>query len=190
MFNNLKIGKATQTKEIERLGESADNLLGTMTEKFASSADYSADEVEPDHFDDLLGESLGGSDGGQPPTDGHMLDHGAFHALFCVSFNTASTVTKLQSLSVDKEDEACQNCTRALYETILDIPMLHFVLKPSGKWMERMIAIGMFTVPMAIGVSQELAARRNSSHSHHSPEKDLEHPMGGSLKEMAEAQGI
>lgn len=184
MLANLKLGK----KKTEPTTEIQETPTETITEEAVSSVDYSAADETPDHFDDLIGDA--------PETEtttaiksSDMIDHAAFHALFCVSFNTASAVTKLKSLSVDKDDDACQNCTRALYETIYDIPMLHFMLKPSGKWMERAVAIGMFTVPMAMGVSAELAARRvpvgGDNEQPSSPA-----PMAAmNLKEMAEAQG-
>jgi hypothetical protein len=160
MVRNKVLKREPMTQETDYSGASSDDL--------------------PNHFDDLIDNS-GGDDGGngdEPPTPSvDMLDQEAFHALFCVGFNTASTITKLQSLAVNKDDDGCINCTRAIYDTIYDIPMLHFMLKPSGKWMERALAIGMFTVPMAMGVSQELAIRKAQA----KPQQEIRPAIRGTL---------
>jgi len=88
-----------------------------------------------------------------------------FHILFCVGFSTASHLTKLKSLHVEREDESARACTQALYDTIIDVPALHFMLQPQNKWFERAIAIGMFTVPMALAVKDELSAKSGGENS-------------------------
>lgn len=192
MFSKMKIGKKTAEENPVTMKEEAiETTLGNDQAAADSSTGYSETEQLPDHFDDLLGDSLGGEGGGdEPPSNKGMIDQQAFHALFCVGLQTASAVTKLQSLHVDKEDEACINCTRALYETIADTPMLHFILMPQGKWMERAFAIGAFTVPMAIGVSNELAARNSGRSDNDDTPPPATSVLTGSLKDMAKEQGI
>lgn len=90
----------------------------------------------------------------------NMIGREEFHALFCTAFCTGSYLTGLQSLMVDSSDGGAKACTSALYDTILDVPALHFLLMPQGKWLERVIAIGTFAVPMSLAVSAEMKAKR------------------------------
>lgn len=78
------------------------------------------------------------------------------HAVFMV----ASAVSRLQSLKFDAGDETARGAFLALYETCEEVPALHFLLRPQGKWMARAGAIAAFAVPMAQGVRVEIAARR------------------------------
>ncbi len=111
-----------------------------------------------------------------------------FHSIFCVSFCTASHVTGLTSLAVDKSDGGAVACTRALYDTILEIPALHFLLSPNNKWFERAFAIGAFTIPMSAGVSAELKARKKSKKKPTAEAKDNDLNNYVSLREAAENQ--
>lgn len=83
-----------------------------------------------------------------------------FHRVFCTGFTVSSHVTGLKSLAVDEHDGKARAASEALYETILDIPALHFMLSPGGKWGGRIMAIAAFAIPMARGVQDELVARR------------------------------
>jgi hypothetical protein len=120
----------------------------------ASSASTINDDA-PTHFDDLI-------DAAEPaasPTAA-MVGKEDFHKLFVFGFTAGHEFTKLQSLKIGAENEAARNCAHALYDTILDVPALHFMLQPQGKWFERIFAIGVFTVPLAASVRAELRARR------------------------------
>lgn len=204
MFNKMKINKAkldhleplenelTQTATPNQSLPMEEATPNEPTKDTSAESSTASMENEPTHFDDLIGAAPEDIDEEGVPINQGMIDVQAFHALFCVSFNTASAVTKLKSLSVDAADEACINCTRALYETIADVPMLRFMLMPNGKWMERAVAIGMFTVPMAMGVSNELAARNVKAETEQSKENPQPSATQSfkSMKEMASEQGI
>lgn len=99
-------------------------------------------------------------------SDQVMLDKNAFHSLFCGGLSAAGHMTGFQSLMVDENDGKAIACTQAIHDTIMDIPALHFILMPQNKWFERIIAIGVFTVPMAIGVKTELMARAEMQADH------------------------
>lgn len=127
----------------------------------ADASPVSSTESGPDHFDDLLEGPAGpsGPSGGGTVLPPNVLDKDAFHRLFVGVFSVASVLTHLQSLKVSNDDGSARAASDALYETILDIPALHFLLEPQGKWAGRVMCIGMFAVPMAINVQAELAAR-------------------------------
>lgn len=119
----------------------------------------SSETVEiPTHFDDLIS----AAPDAEPVSavDTTLLNVDEFHKIFCLGFNVASSVTRLKSLAVDANDGAAKGCSAAIYETCLEIPALHFLLQPGGKWGGRILAIGAFVVPMSIGVKEELAERR------------------------------
>lgn len=121
-----------------------------------------AGSIEPDHFDDLLdapeiGAIEGGHGGGLPPG---MLGKDEFFKVFCMVFKVASIGANLKSMKVDPHDEAARAASDAVYETCAEIPALHFILQPQGRVMGRIVAIGMFVVPMAMNVQAEIAARQ------------------------------
>lgn len=89
-----------------------------------------------------------------------MLDQESFHKVFCGGFTAVGHMTGLESLMVDEADGKAAACTQALYETILDVPMLHFLLMPQNKWLGRAMAIGMFTIPMVNAVKNEIAMKQ------------------------------
>lgn len=114
----------------------------------------------PDHFDELISESEINLGLKAAPAPRDILNPDEFHTVFCGGFNFSHHITGLQSLKVDKNDEAARGASQALYDTILDVPMLHFMLKPGGKWMERGFAILAFAGPMAQSLNAELAEKK------------------------------
>jgi len=185
MLKNLIIGKKNQTsnitkekKEAPQKAEQVDMTEGDTLEKSTpphhqknpsdqlseslseEGLHTSTDEI-PNHFDDLIdGEQAGEQATHTAQIKSGMLSLNDFHTLFCGGFSAASHMTGLKSMAVDASDGGAIACTGALYDTILDIPMLHFLLNPNNKWFERIIVIGAFTAPMAAGVSVELKARK------------------------------
>lgn len=132
--------------------------------KEQSSAEFLAEKQpsinEPSHFDGLINDTRKTEQRIEVVTQqSNMIDKEGFHELFCGGFNVAHHMSGLKSLAVDKSDGKSIAASGALYDTIQDIPMLHFLLMPQGKWMERAVAIGMFTIPMAQNVAAELAQR-------------------------------
>jgi hypothetical protein len=89
-----------------------------------------------------------------------VLKPDEFHKMFCFAFNMGSTISGLQSLAVDDKDGAALACSSSLYEMCLEIPALHFLVSPQGKWGTRIIGIGAFAVPMALAVAKEARERQ------------------------------
>lgn len=134
------------------------------TGSIASSDEAAGGDEPPSHFDGLIDDAPDTlpvhHDGGYNEA---MLDKEAFHALFCGSFEVGSLMTGLKSLHVDKGDGKAVAASAALYDTILDVPMLHFMLKPQGKWMARVMAMGMFGFSMSQAVKAELSERQRAA---------------------------
>ena len=118
----------------------------------------------PTHFDSLLTapELPSSEGGGDISNSAAMLQPEEFHKVFCLAFNVGSAVTRLKSLTVNEGDDRAINCSRAIYDTCLEIPALHFLLQPGGKWGGRILAIGAFAIPMSLAVKDELQERHRA----------------------------
>lgn len=133
----------------------ADGLTDGVDHQPPAAASFEAGA----HIDALIGDTP--EPVAAPPAG--ALDQEQFHAVFCAGFSAASLITGIKSLHVDEADGKARAATGALYETIQDIPALHFLLEPQGKWLGRAVAIGTFAIPMARGVAVELQERRTGA---------------------------
>ncbi len=179
--NGMELAKSSQ----EKLNQT-EEFSEEFSEDQATSETYSTDA--PDHFDDLIDDEIEHERAQEiEQLSSEMLECDAFHQVFCTGFTTASYLTGLKSLAVDKNSGEAKACTQALYDTIRDIPALHFLLMPQSVWLERAIAIGSLTVPMAIGVSNEIKAKKGAGKTTKEPQQP-ENVMTGNLREMAKRQ--
>ncbi len=112
----------------------------------------------PTHFDSLINENVG-EDGIE--YDERQLTRDEFTLGLCGSMQAAGHFTGLRTLqAVSSSEQRNVDGCHALYDTIQDIPVLHFLLSPGGKWFGRVMAIGAFTVPIVMGVKAEIAAKQ------------------------------
>lgn len=136
-------------------------------------------QEEPSHFDHLLhkfpdenhGENTQ-EDGADPLNDalnGEQSGPGIvgpeeFEKFYFKGIlNLASMFTGLQSLKLPNShvsDEDTAQASRALYDSIVDVPFLHFLLRPGGKWAERGFTLFIFGAGMAEAVKAEREAIR------------------------------
>jgi len=165
-----------------------------MEELKISSTQSSSEE--PSHFDDLIsGETMQLPMGDPMETHGEtvssqMLSKDDFYKMFLGGFAMGHAYSKLESLKVEADNQSALNCSNAMYDTIADIPALHFLITPQNKWLERSIAIGMFTIPMAIAVKAELQLRQEPIRETHSKSYRAEPTDDGSPStEQAQALG-
>ena len=131
-----------------------------------SGAEFSAQSVTsspadaPTHIDALIEGATVAETAATAPPAPVMIGADDFTKMFFAGFNVAHGVTGLQSLKIPEGDSGAVACAQALHETIMDIPALHFLLMPQGKWIPRIMAIAAFTVPVGRGVAAELHQRR------------------------------
>lgn len=110
---------------------------------------------EATHFDDLINDSDPILNAPQSAT----LEKDEFHKLFCVIFSSAGMITGFKSFDVDEKDGKAKLASEAIYDTCAEIPALRFMIEPSGKYAQRIFAIGTFFIPMAFGIKNELEQR-------------------------------
>jgi hypothetical protein len=127
-----------------------------------------------DHLDALISEAKEQEQIDNPPEppegvpaeavgpDG-LFTFEAFKKGLATGLGGAGHLTGLQTLLVSPEAPTFPAAAKALYETIHETPALHFFIKPGGKWFMRATAIGAFAVPVALGCSAELKARRQAA---------------------------
>lgn len=91
-----------------------------------------------------------------------------FHKVFITGFKITHGMSGYKCFDVQEGDPAARECAGALYDTIVDIPALHFILEPRSKWLGRIIAIGAFTLPMGRAFAEE---KRSKMQARAKPEK-------------------
>lgn len=117
----------------------------------------------PDHFDDLIGD-VSGSDvkTAQVVSGANIMTKDEYATFFRGGFKFARHMSGIKSLDITPQnEEAAKGAADAVYETIMDIPSLHWMLDKAlfGKWGERAFAIAAFSIPMAMAVKEELSQR-------------------------------
>lgn len=65
---------------------------------------------------------------------------------------------KSMTIKPDEEEQA-RACSDAIYEIAEESPWLRFLLEPQGKWVPRLMAIGMFTGGKIVAVRTEIAGK-------------------------------
>lgn len=77
--------------------------------------------------------------------------------------NAAAMKFQLRSLAWHRDRPDARAAFEALYETCSDIPALHFVISPGGKWGKRVACMAMFFLPLAMSLRAELEAKRRGA---------------------------
>lgn len=172
MLNPLKIGQRSQNTPETVSSKEEKNQPGQQQKSLNENPEMvssppSSTDAPPEWVSDL-GVERGTAEETEAAAQGMqaqqmMLGKDDFHRVFCGGFQMASAITGLKSLNVEETDAKAEAASKALYDTILDVPMLHFLLMPQGKWLERAAAIGMFTVPMVLSVRAEIALRQTEN---------------------------
>ena len=118
-------------------------------------------------------------------TPSGMITYEIFDDGFCKAFMLAGHATGLQTLAQAPAQPARPDATRAMYDIILDTPALHWLLQPQSLWMQRILAISMFGLPVASGVAAEIRQRqaaRKPAPEKAAPEENKQADMRAALK--------
>jgi len=103
---------------------------------------------------------------------------------FKIAFSVAGDLTGLETLKRAPEQATADPAAAALYETCREVPWLHWLLRPEGKWLQRVIVLGAFAVPVYAGCRAELAARGAAK----APDNDNPDPGAGGSHQAGEAR--
>jgi hypothetical protein len=89
-----------------------------------------------------------------------LLPFEAWLPLFSAVHTLPGHFLALRTLQEAPGRDGHEQAARAIYETIAEVPSLHFLLSPGGKWGERAAAILLYALPLGMAVKGELAERR------------------------------
>jgi len=125
---------------------------------------------EPSHFDHLIDE-INDSEAEQQQEakeqekqelTSTMMSQDDFTANFIGLHGAAATFSGIKSLALPNShvnEATAEEVAGVLYETILDIPMLHFMLYPGNKWIGRGFVMIMYVQGMRGAISAEMAEK-------------------------------
>lgn len=121
---------------------------------------------EATHFDDLIAqhEEVQAQEA-QSAITATMLTQEEFRESFIGLHGVASAFSGLQSIALPNnriQQATANEIADTLYETILDIPMLHFILQPGNKWLGRGFMLIVYIQGMRGAVIEELRAKNQS----------------------------
>jgi len=135
----------------------------TATQAYGADSD-SAPPPDGDHLDAIdLAELGAGDDGlaeGTPHAAEILLSREQFRQAFAAAFAITGGATGLRTLQEAPRQPTMPGAADALYDIAAESPWLRWLISPRSIWLQRVVAIGAFSVPLAGGVAAELRARR------------------------------
>ena len=128
---------------------------------------------EPSHFDHLIAEidEQEAEQAQEQAEEEHkaltskMLTRDEFRDSFVGLHGAAAAFTGIKALALPNSHintATADEVSDTIYETILDIPMLHFMLYPGNKWLGRGFVMVMYVQGMRNAIGEEVAARNNA----------------------------
>lgn len=148
-------------EQVKAQEEAVRRSQATTSQASGQQFENSSPNSGPAHLDALLdGPGAGESFDQAAAPSPARLTRDEFATAFRGGFQAAHEFSGLKSLDVSDKEDRARACAFALYDTILDIPSLHWILDPRGKWAGRAFAIGMFVVPVGASVARELREQK------------------------------
>lgn len=122
---------------------------------------------EPSHFDDLI-TSAEKVEAEQEfnEVSSSMVTLEQFQQSFTGLHGLASSLSGIKAIALPNSgvsQEVADQTAIALYETIMDIPMLHFMLQPGNKWLGRSFVMLAYVQGMRIAIREELGAKQKKT---------------------------
>ncbi len=99
---------------------------------------------------------------GGVPVDGQgFVTRGAFPEYWGQGLRLAGLMSGLETLRGSPDQPTWPEAAGAIYDTLRDMPSLHFLIRPGGKWMQRAALVAIWGLPVATGCVAELRARKS-----------------------------
>lgn len=122
----------------------------------------------------IIGEAVSGTaenDGGSSPEEiaPAMMTKDQFFDVFRALMGLPNVVLMvkktepLDAFKIPADDASARAASDALYETCEDVPWLHWMIQPEGKWMQRAFVIGSFFAGTAQNAAAELGERSKAA---------------------------
>ena len=113
----------------------------------------------------------------QMVVSGVLMDKAGFRTVFFGGAEFAKNFKpEYQSLKMLNEGNpqavAAIDC---LYDSIMDVPQLHWLLNPGGKWAQRGFAIGMFFIPFGFALYKDIKSEKQTAHPQSKTPEKKEH---------------
>jgi hypothetical protein len=108
-----------------------------------------------------------GDGGAEHGTDqaaaGGRLTAEQFEHGLAMSLRLGGNLCGLRTLASSPDSPQYRDAAAAIYESAAEIPWLAWLLEPQSVWLQRIIAVGAWAVPVAIGVRGELSENRRQA---------------------------
>lgn len=141
------------------------------------SSPVSSQTIEVDYFDDLITEAQSAAQEAQAQivaSDLYSADE--FRQSFFGLHGAASSIFRIKALALPNSGVSVElggNVSDVIYETIFEIPMLHFMLKKDGKWLGRAFVMFMYVQGMRGAIIEEVGARPKKADKKPPPQQPL-----------------
>lgn len=95
--------------------------------------------------------------------DAGFLTRDAWTDAFAAAFRIGGGATGLKTLTDAAGADSLPPAAHAIYDAARETPYFHWLIRPDSVWLQRAIAISVFTIPVAAGCGRELKERRAAS---------------------------
>ena len=124
------------------------------------------------HFDDLI-EGANSEEVAQEQAiiNNSLVPRDEWCRGFIAIHGIGATFTGIQSIALPNSQiniATAQEVAETFYDMILEVPMLHFMLQPGGKWLGRIFVVGAYARGMSVAVGTEMRERREISENKNS----------------------
>lgn len=138
----------------------------TSTEKAELQPDLntsSQQTSETSHFDHLIDEAeTEHAQQRQAEVSATMITKDQFRQSFIGLHGMAASFSGVQSLALPNShvnEQTANEVADTIYETIMDVPMMHFILQPGNKWLGRAFVMAVYVQGMRGAIAAEMATR-------------------------------
>lgn len=167
MFSSLKIGN--NSKEAPEKTPETEPSQNSQNQAFQSQPEFatsSPENEEPSHFDHLIEKGDDPSPDHAPAPQNQLLSQEQFRQSFIGLHGMAASFSGIKALALPNShinEGTAHEVADTLYETIQDVPILHFLIQPGNKWLGRALVMAVYVQGMRGAVAQEMAEKRKYS---------------------------
>tara|TARA_B100001989_G_C24541525_1_gene467882 strand:- start:1515 stop:2096 length:582 start_codon:yes stop_codon:yes gene_type:complete len=191
MFFKMKQDQPETTETQQSQQTTLDHPQPDHQEELSGQQNTSSQQTnEADYFDDLINDhETAQAEEQQEQVKATMLTKEQFIQSFFGLHGAAAAVTGIQALALPNSrinHATGSEIAEMFYETILDIPILHFMLYPENKWLGRGVMMIVYVQGMRGAIAEERGSKAKKAPEPRNPDK---HPKGEVKPDQAAALG-